>query len=530
MRVNNKNVFIKIISVVAVLIMFLGINSGFNTKNAYATGNVSIEVSSVEGNIGDIVSVDVRVVPDVDGIVYLSVSYDTNYLEYVSGGANSGVAGLVLDILDGVKPGEGTVTTLNFKLKAAGSTTISVSDNTQAYPVNATDDSPMAVAKTDGTVTINSSSTASGDCFLAGLTIQAVNAKGEKKEVALTPAFSRDVFEYVADAPNDTKSYIVSTTLSDATASSMVTGTKINNGDNKTEIVVTAANGATNTYNVYTTIDASAVENTEEQKKEEETKEVVDEKLAGIDRSPLFIEDINMYLIQDFSFVSVPNGFKEVATKFRNKDIVALKNEDKGLVLVCLATDARGSNANLYIFTEATNAIDEMVIIKCGDTEYIVMPTDPTYKGPEGYKETTLSINDKKVRAWIKEDGSSFYVVYVMNGAGEVGLYVYDSKEGTMQRFMEDGKGDEDTNLPDEKGKEYQALRKDYNNLNEKYNKNKTITKTYLVVIFILILVIIAIIAVLVYTIKNRRRNRRKDESQNSDKMYIEILDSDEKK
>ena len=126
MRVNNKNVFIKIISVVAVLIIFLGINLGFNTKNAYATGNVSIEVSSVEGNIGDIVSVDVRVVPDVDGIVYLSVSYDTNYLEYVSGGANSGVAGLVLDILDGVKPGEGTVTTLNFKLKAAGSTTIKI--------------------------------------------------------------------------------------------------------------------------------------------------------------------------------------------------------------------------------------------------------------------------------------------------------------------------------------------------------------------------------------------------------------------
>lgn len=57
---------------------------------------------------------------------------------------------------------------------------------------------------------------------------------------------------------------------------------------------------------------------------------------------------------------------------------------------------------------------------------------------PNGYQKETIEIGTQNVEAYKKED-SEFYLVYGMNiETGEKGWYLYDKKEGTLQRYIEE--------------------------------------------------------------------------------------------
>lgn len=445
----------------------------FNVKAHADSANIS--VSSVSGNVGDTVSVSVQVTPDTDAMAQLSVAYDTNFLEYVSGGSN-GVAGIVMDILDDVKAGTTGEVVINFRLRQAGSTTVSVADNTQVYAINGNGDEPISnINKTNGTVTINATTAASNDSHLSGLNVQAVSQNGDSTAVVYTPSFSPDIFEYRADLPATTTKLVVSTTLSDTNATTKVSGTRIDPGNNKTTITVVAEDGSQSQYILYTTrqSEATTETTTEGESSSEET-------TTAFDRSPKQIKSLNKYLIQDFSLITIPEGFEEGTASYDGNTIAVLKGIAKELTLVCLADDAQGTNAEIYIYNEASGAMDKMINITSSQKMYTIIPTDDSYVGPEGYTQTNLDINGVGIKAWIKAEGSEFYVVYAMNWNGEKALYMYDIKEQTMQRFVEGNKSQSFEDEPEEENKEYLAMKKKYDDMYKEYvndhsKKNKTI-------------------------------------------------------
>ena len=484
-----KKGFLSLFMVMALVIVF----AGNYERNVYAVGNANIEVTSAEGSVGDTVTITVKVTTDVDGMAHLAISYDTNYLEYLSGGANSGVAGQVVDIIDDIKAGTPAETQISFKLKKSGQTVVSVGETTQVYPINASDDAPMAITKVDGNVTANAAENASSDSHLSGLIVQSVSTAGVVSEVGLTPAFSADVYEYTASVPSDTKSLNVSTTLSDPKASVKVEGTKMTVGNNKTTVTVSAVDGTTSLYNIYTTVPASEtqVETDAAGNPIETTAQVGPD---GVDRSPWYVEDIQRWMIMDFNLVTIPSGYKENVANFRGKRIAILYNETTGIKLVCLADDAQGTNADLFLFGEGTGSISQRVSIDVASNEYTILPLENTYTGPEGYKEVSLDIGGKVVQAWIKEDGSEFYVVYAMNSSGDKNLYVYDTVEKTMQRFVDGGKTDNAGQEPQQDNGEYQALLKKYNNAKTDYEGQlkKQKKKIVGIIIFAILGIIVA--------------------------------------
>ena len=197
-------------------------------------------------------------------------------------------------------------------------------------------------------------------------------------------------------------------------------------------------------------------------------------------------------MIQDFTLITIPEGFEESTATYNGETIAVLKGIAKELTLVCLAADAQGTNANLYIYNEASGAIDKMVSITNTQKIYTIIPTGSDYVGPAGYTETTLEIGGEKVKAWIKEGNSEFYIVYAMNWNGEKALYVYDAKEQTMQRFVEGNKSETFDDEPEEENKEYLAMKKQYDDMYSEYvndhsKKNKLIIGMGIVFIIILI-------------------------------------------
>lgn len=493
-----KSKFCKIMMGIAVGIVMVLL---YHVKVQAATANVS--VSSASGTKGDTVTITVTVSADEAAMAEVGISYDTNYLEYITDGTNGGVAGLIISVLNDIPAGQAQTISLNFRLKEAGTTTVSVAPNTRILAVNAQDpeNAAMNLNKTDGSVTINAASTASGDSHLSGLTVQAVTQNGDSTNVVYSPAFSPDVYEYRADLAANVTRLVVATTLSDGNATTQVSGTRIDPGNNRTIITVKAQNGSESRYILYTTRRTETT--TEPTTNEGNSSEP--ESTTGFDRTPKLIKDLGKYIIQDFTLTAIPEGFEESTSVYNGEAIAVLKGITKPLTLICLADDAQGTNIGVYIYNEASGAINKMVNITSVQKMYTIIPTDDSYTGPEGYTQTSLEINGDIVKAWVKSAESEFYVVYAMNWNGESALYIYDTKEQTLQRFVEGNKSESFEDEPEEENLEYLRVKKQNDELQKKYNKSEDKIKKMKFILGLGIIIIVILIAMVL--LLNRRKS-----------------------
>ena len=484
--------------------MIMAIVMGSGIQAHAATANVTI--SSVDGTQGDTVTVTVTVSTDVAAMGQVGIEYDTNHLEYVNDGTNGGVAGNILSILDDIPAGETKTINLNFILKEPGSTKVSVATNTMFLAVNQSGqdgDNIDNLNTTNGTININASDAASNNSRLDGLIVSAITQTGASQNVNFTPAFSSETYDYTATVPSNITRIVVSTTLSDTKATTQVSGTRIDTGDNKTTIVVTAEDGTQSTYTLYIikesenqTTTAAQQENPDpnqpqESSSEGETQsESVSETQTELDRTPKLVESMGKYIIQDFSLVAKPEGYEEGIAGYNGQNIAVLKGIARNITLVCIADDPEGTNASFYIYNEGTGAIDQFVNITTDQKIYTIIPTDDTYQGPKDYIQTTLEVDGGSVKAWIREEGTEFYVVYAMNWDGETALYVYDIKEKTLQRYVEGIKTIQIEEEPETENTEYLSMKRQYNDLNQEYrnvkNKKNKLIKSLIVVLAIL--------------------------------------------
>ncbi|GEM_PF-3440713 len=461
--------------------------------------NANVNVSSASGSVGDTVTVDVTVTPEVAAVAQIAVAYDTNYLECVGGG-NGGTAGIVMDILD-IAEGSSGKMSISFRLKKAGTAAVTISNASTSIAATA-DDSELNINKADGSVTIKAATAASSDSRLSGLVVQAVSQSGDSQTVSYSPSFSPEVFDYKADLPANTVKLVISTTLSDKNSTTKVSGTRIDPGDNKTTITVVAEDGTQSKYTLYTTRPSENETTTNPESPQESSSEL---QTTDFDRSPKLISDINKYIIQDFSLVSVPEGFEESTTTYNGETVAAVKGIAKELTLLCLADDAQGSNASFYIYNEISGAINKMINITTSQKIYTIIPTGDDYVGPEGYTKTELDINGEKVSAWVKTPDSGFYVVYAMNWDGEKALYIYDSKEQTMQRFVEGAKSESVDDEPGEENKEYLAMKKKYDDMYDEYVNDHSKKNRIIIILGIIVIGAAIGIAALIYRLRTKK-------------------------
>jgi hypothetical protein len=425
-----KKKWMKRIGVPVVLIIYLAF---FITIYA-ASGSVSVSVSASSVNVGDTVTANVSISSSasVEEATY-TVSYDSGILEYAgcSATANGSSAGTV-----SFNAGSGGAT-VTFKAVAAGSANI-VGSAKDAYTLEAEEvsisgsGSASVTVKgagtstpgtsTGGTSTPGSTATASSNADLKALEISAGT---------LTPAFSPGITEYTVTVPNSVDVLTVSATKADSNAEIGISGSKnLKVGENKRYVTVEAPDGTKKTYTITVIREAGETQTQDSETSTTDSEAVENEGLT------VNILGVNYIINNDFTGVTLPEGFEESTCMYQGQEVKAAKGLVKDLVLVLL-TDETGNSA-FYIYDEAAESFYRYDNIETGTKIYTLIQPDASVQIPAGYGETTLELNGVQVRAWILESGenSDFYLVYAMNWDGEVGFYLYDSKEGTMQRFV----------------------------------------------------------------------------------------------
>lgn len=519
----------KIVTGIWICIAFLCIG---NLEVYGATVNVT--VGSVDVAQGETVNVPVTLSADaVMGVAEIYVSYDSAYLEYNSAGEGAGGAGMVKFVFSEMdETGKGKTFNISFTGKAAGTTTVAIDDNTRVLAFEAPDpeQADMQLAITNGQVNVTAPVEASSDCNLTELSFSAVKSSGDSVNVEFIPKFSPDILEYKADLPADITRLVVSTTLSDTKATTKVTGTRIDEGENRTTIIVVAEDGTQKSYILYTTRATqeppseeppSEGQPSEEPPSEEQPTEAPT--MPEIDRSPILIESLNKYMIQDFALISTPEGYEESYSTYNGRTVAVFRGINKPFALVSLADTPEGANASFYIMNEIDGNMTKLIDVTAGQKIYTVIPTGADYPGPEGYAHTMLDMNGDMINAWCKSEDSEFYVIYAMNYDGQANLYVYDSVEKTVQRFVQDNKpAEEEVETPTANFNDIHALQKKYQNLDEKYNAEKNRNLIIFVVLGVIIFILLIFAIVMMF-----KANVIKEDTDAKDEANMDVNHTD---
>ena len=231
-------------------------------------------------------------------------------------------------------------------------------------------------------------------------------------EGTLSPKFSAGTTTYKVDLTNEVKKLTISAKAKDSKASVSGTGEKeLKIGENNFTVTVTAEDGSKKTYtiSVYVT--------------EKPTQFV---KLG----------DQSLGMLNDLSKVDVPKGFEKTTIKIDDKDVTALQNKDLGLTLLYLQTE--DEKTGFYIYDVDNNKVlRQYQTLTVNGKTYVIMDAPENLEEVQGLEKSTIKIGDLEMNGWkFNEETLSHYtLVYLMNDAGESGLYTYEDTEGTLQKY-----------------------------------------------------------------------------------------------
>ena len=319
-----------------------------------------------------------------------------------------------------LQTGAGTFTVTVTALSLSDANYNLVEGETISRTVTVTDKSSSSSSSSSS----GSSSSSSSSSNSSSSTTTTVQEPEEKKsseknlsslsvsEGTLSPKFSAGTTTYKVDLTNEVKKLTISAKAKDSKASVSGTGEKeLKIGENNFTVTVKAEDGSKKTYtiSVYVT--------------EKPTQFV---KLG----------DQNLGILNGLSKTDVPKGFEKTTIKIDDKDVTALQNKDLGLTLLYLQTE--DEKTGFYIYDVDNNKVlRQYQTLTVNGKTYVIMDAPENLEEVQGLEKSTIKIGDLEMNGWkFNEEALSHYtLVYLMNDAGESGLYTYEDTEGTLQKY-----------------------------------------------------------------------------------------------
>ncbi len=404
----------KLVLSICILTLLTGLMLPLKTDVALAAESATVKVVGTSGTKGDTVTVKVTVSSTVDMEMYTyDVTYDTEYLQYLSGDADSAEEGK-LTVIKYEASGKSQTLSFKFKTLKVGDGLVKVSGATVCPSDPAYGDS-LATTTSNGKVTIKAPYQASSDCKLKSLVVS---------EGTLSPAFSKDKTEYTVSVGGGCNKLGVTAVANDSKASVKVSGNKdLKEGENTVKITVTAENGDTKTYKIKVTRGKMSPTPTP---------------TTGV---TVNVNDTEL-ILRDKISVEAPEDFEKGTFEYGDFTVECLKNLAGNLTVVEM------SDGNLYVYNPENDSFYLYEETKGKANRYIFVQYPVTLTVPEGYYETTKTVEGKERKVYINAEESSYCILYMMNYAGESDWYQYDLKEQSIQRLNQEQADPTPTPIP----------------------------------------------------------------------------------
>lgn len=372
---------------------------------ARADESASVSISSASGTVGDTVTITVTVSASDDiGGAFIYVSYDNSILRPTSGG-NSGV--VTFGFTDGSAYGSTESNSMSFEIIGAGTTTLSVTGASKIVCISG--EQAQIQSSSPGKVTGRAPANYSSDNSLKSLQIS---------PGTLSPAFSPDITTYNATVDKDVERLVVSAVPNDDNAKVSTAGTRMDPGRNTTTITVTAEDGSTRKYVIYTIRQTDGGEATQG---------------ASLTVS---VDGKNYLLSSDFSSNPLPEGYEEIEYDYNGQKVRAGKGIKTKLILMYLETSDGNGKSGFYIYDESNKTFSLYNTVTEPDITYVILPITASADKPEGYTLTKFTMNGKEVQVLIDSE-RNFCLFYGVSSLGEKGWFRYRVSDGTIQVYSE---------------------------------------------------------------------------------------------
>ncbi len=383
----------------------------------FAAGTVTVTADRTNVSIGEtiVVSVKTSVPEDPSTVPEVSVTYNPDLLNLAGCDVEFGGGG-------GLVTFKGESAHLTFTTSQTGVATVgaeAIIDDDGANP---------AVANAMITIGANAAEGLSDDATLYVL---------EMNPGQLVPAFSSDVTEYQIIIDNDVTDITVSGAVSDPGANiTTASGFKnLKEGTNQAVITVTAASGTMLTYRFTIVREEAPVE--EEPETEPETEAPASEGVTG--ELGVTVDGMAYTVQSVIPAEAVPEGCVKTTSTFNGKPVEAVLFEKGGLTLLYAVADGSESG-DFFVYNEASGKLRLFVQIYSVENRYIV-PIEAQDNVPMQFKASDMPWDNFMLPAFALEDTSvknaqEFYLLYAVSNEGVRGFYLYDTIEGTYQRFL----------------------------------------------------------------------------------------------
>lgn len=393
-------------SLLAVLLAFATLLATFVSpvQRAAAADIAEIKVSGGSCTVGGKVTVKVTVTAPAEFfIIDFTLTYDAAGLTYTGGDANGAIR-----MLDTDASGKSKTYSFEFVGNKAGSYAVSVMKSKDSVlrkeKVN-NNDYYDDVVVTNGTVTVNPPYQASTNAYLSKLSVG---------QGSLSPAFSKDTMNYTVNVDGSVSSLTVSATAADSKAKVAVNGNKnLKEGSNTVTVVVTAEDGKTKkTYTI--TVNRGPAP----------TPTPTPTPTPGL---VVKVGDADLTLRDTFEG-DLPEGFAGDTVDMDGYKVAMATNEDKSITLVQMDDNnfyVKGENGTYYRYRPLNASV----------RQYTAVPVPEDEEIPEGFTETTAEVFGTSMKAWKTEADKEIALLYLRSPEGEEGWYLFDSKEGTVQRY-----------------------------------------------------------------------------------------------
>lgn len=228
----------------------------------------------------------------------------------------------------------------------------------------------------------------------------------------LSPMFSSNKTSYTLNLTSEVESLEINAKATDSKAKVSGTGKKaLKFGTQAFDITVTAENGSKKTYVINVNVE---------------------------EKPTVFTQFGNQKLgiLKNLSGVKAPNGYKSTNIQLEGQDVQAWTNEASTMTIAYLMNE---KGEKTFYVVEDGKVIGQYQTITVLSKEYTLLTIPDSMKQQDGLKSSKVKIGDVEIEGWSFEDEKlhNYSVVYLMNEAGEKGLYVYEGTEDTLQKYTE---------------------------------------------------------------------------------------------
>lgn len=514
----------KCTAMILVLIMALSCFVYGNAIKAQAASTqFSISLSSSSVSKGGSVTVTVSVsCSEALGAYSYCLSYDSSVLEYTSGdGYGGGGTISCAGYGDGniksasnsftfsaISSGSSYVGTGSSDVYTWGEESCSVSNAGATITVTAAGsgnnggDSTTQAATTQEQGSTEAGSTESGEstesteetseetteemsdnCFLSSLQI----TPGELK-----PEFSKDVYSYETTVPGETTSLAINALPEDSKSSVSIDGNENFEPGKQAHVTikVTAETGDTHIYDLTVNVE-----------------EIVDT------RAVINVNGTDYYFSQDYSKISVPEGFAQSKEKFDGTDVI-LYTSPNGQIKCAYLTDKDGKNGAWYIIDLNAKTAVPLINVQSAYKNFIILEPSDNVSKPEGYSSFSYDFGGNTVTAYHVTENDEVILVYAMSPDSDPSWYRYDTVEKTFVRYNAD---------PVTENQE--EATSDGSFFDQHKDKVLTICIIVVVVMFFLIIILACMLVRVIR--KGLPEDDEPDDPNDPDKMADEDIDTD---